>query len=320
MMKRRHAYVPVAPVALEDRAVPSHVPMARPAAAMPVRAAGTSRDLQVLTLLEGTIRGVEIPVARRPGVFRLVGQEDLATPGASRSKPRVAGVLQEGADGQLGRASLTLSTARGSLKLQFQRFDAPTPAQTAGTTFLCVSVVGGTGIYRGIAGSRFAQIVEGAAVGTSARRTFTLGFGNDPPAATADPPPAFPSEVLPLYGAIQGDAGSTADLRGEGTVAPLGEVQVVASLTYGPDTIDGAMTLSNAAGTVTLHIGRDPAEPMGPLLYQIVGGTGNYAGVAGSGPILYYSGTISVQPGPGPTVHFPFVFTFGDAPGPMIAM
>ena len=321
---KRQAFLPAAPAALEARVVPSHAPLARPGAIQVEAAPGSA------ALLIGGFQGTEVPRPGRAGELRLAGRGDIAVPGVTSGPVavRASGVLQEGADGQVTTATLTLRAARGTLTLRLQR--DPNAASGAGTTYLLDSFGGGTGLFRGVRGSRFAQLLQLPLTATPARRVFRLDLANDPPPpapppVTIDTPPDNPTQVLALSGSVGGAAGSLRDLGGGGSVTPLGDVQVTASIVYGDDplpSVNGTMILTNPSGSLVLHFGRDPASPTGPWRYDIVGGTGAYAGAVGSGPMVSESGTISsTPPGPdGATIRFPFAFTFGGAPGPVLIL
>jgi hypothetical protein len=117
--------------------------------------------------------------------------------------------------------------------------------------------------------------------------------------------PGAAAQMLALSGQVSGTwqiaptvgpfAGEVQILRGGGVVSPLGTVQMTGVLNVlGPigqgETL-GTVTLSNAAGSVTLRFVGPPQQGLGALPanfhYTITGGTGQYAGASGSGAVAF---------------------------------
>jgi hypothetical protein len=118
-------------------------------------------------------------------------------------------------------------------------------------------------------------------------------------------PSAAAQQVLALGGQVSGvwqtdfplnpDVGQGQMLRGGGIVSPLGTVQMTGHL-HMPGFIAqgqavGTVTLSNAAGSVTLQLVGPPEPGFGPppatFQYTITGGTGQYAGATSSGTVVF---------------------------------
>jgi hypothetical protein len=127
---------------------------------------------------------------------------------------------------------------------------------------------------------------------------------------------------LALQGAIAGtyttvptipDTGMTQQLDGAGNVKPLGAVTAMGTI-HMPGFIregraTGTLTLTNAHGSVTLQL-TGPLQPgfsppPSTFHYQIVSGTGAYAGATGKGTI-----TFAEMPADASTPTGTFVMTF----------
>jgi hypothetical protein len=139
-----------------------------------------------------------------------------------------------------------------------------------------------------------------------------------PVALVARSPP--PASKIDLQGTVAGfatpnPAGPPGPgnllLKGSGTVAPLGKVNLVDpfSIRYGEPTFyNGDVTLSDTAGSVEVKITGIVGGPSGPpahLHYTILSGTGAYGGATGSGNVIYNQGLTVKSP-------IPFSLTFGN--------
>ncbi len=100
-------------------------------------------------------------------------------------------------------------------------------------------------------------------------------------------------------------------LHGKGTVAPLGAVGLVGTLSIRsgePTFYDGRVSLSNGRGSVQVHIFGIVGGPSGPpahLHYEITGGSGLYRGATGKGDVVYDQGLSPVDN------RTPFSLSFG---------
>lgn len=139
------------------------------------------------------------------------------------------------------------------------------------------------------------------------------------------------AEGVALRGAVDGtfsssdgipDAGAMQTLQGAGAVAPLGTVRVRGELSlpgfilHGRST--GSFTLTNSAGSVTIHVTGEAHGGRGTLphttvgRFTIIGGSGAYAAAAGSGRAVLTE-TPERRPTPhpgGPTPDFIVAATF----------
>jgi hypothetical protein len=112
--------------------------------------------------------------------------------------------------------------------------------------------------------------------------------------------PATAQQSVALNGQVSGtwdsvfavpDVGGTQELRGTGTVAPLGAVYLSGQLLTPGFVAQGramaTLTLTNSAGSVTLQLVGPPqpgfSQPPASFQYTITGGTGAYAHASGSG-------------------------------------
>jgi hypothetical protein len=109
------------------------------------------------------------------------------------------------------------------------------------------------------------------------------------------------TSVMHLAGTVQGiqtpapHLPGTAHLSGGGTVGPLGNVKITGVISVRsaePTFYNGAATLSNARGSVTIRISGIHGGPdfLGRpvfLHYTITGGTGAFRGAVGSGTVGY---------------------------------
>jgi hypothetical protein len=269
---------------LEDRAVPSSSSVLAPAAVTPsfaaAQPAAQPSNVHVFGVIQGTYTDLGHPGIDAGTSVSFKGSGAVDYLGAVS----LTGSLQGTGNITFGQANgeLTLTDGRGSVTLQLvgptQGMFAPLPSHFA------FSVVTGTGAYQGLTLTGEVDLVRHA-VGKTFTLTFTALQAQDAGALAGSAAGAYQRTRL------VGDTGASYTLTGTGAVGLLGAVSVAGSFQCTGFSLSGhatgQLTLSNAAGSVTLRlVGPEQgafAPPPGQFTFTVEKGTGAYTDFRKSG-------------------------------------
>jgi hypothetical protein len=180
-MRNRTAFLPDPITTLEDRVALSHAHTVP--ALVHATANLSTTPVQAPVSLEGTVKGVQTPVAHQPGTLHLVGSGNVAPLGPEKA---VGTLTIKSGEPTFYNGTVTLSDPLGSIDVQISGIQGG-PIGLGRPVLLHYKITGGTGAFHGATGSgnvTYTTLPSPLANPVAGQSMFRLTFGT-PPTPTA---------------------------------------------------------------------------------------------------------------------------------------